>query len=602
MDVQTISKKWDWSLIKRFYPFFRPHNRLLRVALSLMVLTLIVSLPMPWISMKAIDEAIQKNNTSFFMLLLIAWVVATVLRLLISLAQGYVLMKFQLGVGQDLRSHVMRHLLRLPVSYFSNTQVGYMSSRLFQDAEDIVSTLGVRIVEVARSIISLVVGVFVVFAINWRLALVSLAIIPFYFINQFLYNKKIREKEVEKREAWAKTAGFLQESLSGIHSVKTYGMEDYEVNKFNEKSQIGISKSIDSWLTNQYSRTILGFVQGLGPIVIFAYAGYMILNKTMSVGELVGFSGYMGMLFGPAAGLFEFSTSLQVAFVSLQRIYQILDTPEEVRCKPSTILLSERGKPVKGDITFENVNFSYRNDKSLTLSEFNLEVRAGEAIGIVGKSGSGKSTLVSLLLRLYQPQHGQILIDGVNIDSIPLELLRETVCLVPQDPFLFTGTLLENICYGKVNAANDEIVCAAKLANADEFISKLPGGYSTYIGERGVQLSGGQKQMISIARAFLRNPKIIILDEATSAVDSQSESLIRAALKDLMVHRTSLVISHRLSSMLGVSRLIVLQGGRIVEQGTHEELYIKNAVYRKLFEEQLFEKNNKESQTRPIYS
>ncbi|HAL56755.1 MAG TPA: hypothetical protein DCP63_09830 [Bacteroidetes bacterium] len=575
------------TYIRRFSTFLRTHARWWLFGLGFMLLSLVVTLPLPWLSMKAIDDGIQRDDERMFLFLILLWTIATLLRIGIAYVQGLCSMKFQLAVGQEVRGRVVHHILNLPLSYFTETQVGYLTTRLFQDTEDGVAILGTRLIDIVRSLVSLLVGIGVIFVINWKLAFLSVALVPFFFINQILYNTKIRLREQDKREAWAKVVGYLQEGLTGVYTVKAYGRQEHETEKFIERSQAGIRKSMESWATVQGSRSILGVVQGLAPIFIFTYAGYLILNKMMTVGELVGFIGYSGMLFGPASSVFEFMTSLQIAIVSLERIYQILDTPPEeepVATQPPEVQLVNRG-----DVVIRNVRFTYPGRSEPALDGFGLSIMSGEAVGLVGRTGSGKTTVVNLLLRLYRAPSSSITIDGIDINLLSLATLREAVCVIPQEPFLFSGTILDNIRYGRLDAPEAEIARAAARANLEEFILGLPRGYQTELGERGVQLSGGQKQMISIARAFLRNPKIIILDEATSAVDSQSEHLIKEALEELMKDRTSLIISHRLSSILGAGRVVVLEKGKIVQEGSHRELYARGGTYRKLFEEQLLD-------------
>lgn len=293
----------------------------------------------------------------------------------------------------------------------------------------------------------------------------------------------------------------------------------------------------------------------------------------------------MGMLFGPASNLFEFTLSAQTSVVALQRIYQILDEPPEESYQPQP--LHKHICDFGGKIKFNSIHFEYPEQRKPVLLNLTFEIVSGESVAIVGASGSGKTTLINLLLRLYRPTKGTIYIDDLDISLLPLSLLRQLICVVPQEPFLFTGSIQENIAWGNLTATEQEIQQAAEAANIHQFITNLPLGYATELGEHGYQLSGGQKQLISMARAFLRDPKIIILDEATSAVDSQSEQLVKDATKRLLQGRTSLVISHRLSSIVNVDRIMVLEKSRIVEEGTHQNLYRKRGVYRRLFEEQL---------------
>lgn len=577
------------SLIKRFNALSRKHALLWWSSLGLMVISLLLTLPLPWVSMKLIDKAISESDAQMFSVLLIAWSTVILLRLGVGFAQGYFLMRFQLAFGQDIRNRLAFHLFHSPLIYFADKQTGYLTTRLFQDVEDSISIVGARLIDLVRSTLNLVFGIAFVFLINWKLAALSLAIVPFYFINQILFNKKIRAREREKREAWAKVAGFLQERLSGLYSVKSNNAEGNEARGFNEMSSIGIARSLKSWFTIQWSRGILNAVRELGPVIILAYAGLQVLESSMTVGELFGFVGYMGMLFGPASTVLDFFITMQVAVVALERVFEILDSPEEEGQTGPTALPREQLLDFKGGIEFRDVHFSYETGKPPALEGCTLKIDPGQSIALVGKTGAGKTSIANLIMRFYSPQAGQVLIDGNDVSRIPLKILRQIVYVVPQEPFLFTGTIEQNIVYGKLDATHEEVATAAKMAMADRFISRLPGRYQAVIGEKGVQLSGGQKQMISIARAFLRNPKIILLDEATSAVDSESESEIRHALADLMAGRTSVVISHRLSSLLGVERLVVLEGGKVVEDGTREQLALTGGTYARLFSEQMVE-------------
>lgn len=545
-----------------------------------MVVSLLLTIPMPWISMILVDKALAIKDAGLFFILVFAWAIIILLRTFSGFAQNYLLYNFQLSSVLSIRSRIFNHLLRVPINYFSDKQTGYIISRVSQDVEDSVSILGSSSMRVAQSILSLIFGITLIFLINWMLALIALGIVPFYMLSQRLFNQRIRKVNNAKKEEWSKVGGFLQEILSGVLSVKAYRKEDYEIDRFNDKSIAAINLSKKDWLLSTYAGSLNGFIQNLSPVIILSIAGYLIMNGKMTAGELIGFVGYLGLLYGPSTQLFGYLTNLQSAVVSVDRIFEILGQPDE-----GNVASRADVEDFRGEICFRDVDFHYEKEKSsFKVEGLNLLVMPGERIGLVGRTGSGKTTIAYLLLRLYEPELGEIYLDGKEIREYALADLRRLIGIVPQETYIFSGTIAENIKYANLQASDEEMYEAAKASFAHSFISGLPRGYDTVIGERGFQLSGGQKQMISIARVFLLNPKILLLDEATSSVDLQSESLIKKATEDVMRNKTSIIISHRLSSLTNVDRIVLLENGRVVVTGSHDELYNFNKQYTQLYE------------------
>lgn len=572
-------------LIKRFIKFFVPYKRYLLFSSLLMSLSLILTLPLPWISMKIVDKTLTEKEPSQFFFLISLWFCIILIKSIIDFFQSKSMFNFQIYSGQDVRAAVYHNLLKAPLSYYRDKQTGYLISRVSQDIEESVSIFGGSFLEIFKSIASLAFGLVFIFLINHVLALTALALVPLYLISQKLFNRKIRETNKEKKEKWALIGGFLQEILGGLISVKAYNKENYEIEKFNQKSLIAIDATRKSWLLSRYATLLNGLIQSLSPVVIFSYAGYLILNGRMTVGELIGFIGYLGMLYGPATQIFGYFINLQTGLVSIERIYEILNNKTENQCEHK--LFSIKNQNISGKIFFKNVKFCYEDSKSdFFIDNFNLKVEPCEVVGLVGRSGSGKTTIANLLLKFYKPINGTIFIDGIDIHEINVVDIRNIIGIVPQEPYIFSGTIAENIKYANLLATEDEMLAASKAAFADNFISSLPNGYSTVLGERGFQLSGGQKQMISIARVFLRSPKILILDEATSSIDFQSEQYIKEAINKLSTNRTTIIISHRLSTLTNAKRVVFLEKGKLIVCGSHLELYETNKNYRDFFESQ----------------
>lgn len=501
------------------------------------------------------------------------------------LAAGTVLSYFRItwfaSVGEkalaDLRLDLYSILLKLPMTFFAQRRVGELISRVTADLSQIQDTLSTFLANVLRQSITLVAGIAIILVTNIKLAGLMLLVIPFVVLFAFLFGKKIRQISRDTQDKLAETGVVLEESLQGIASVKAFGNEKYETDRYKK----GIGLVVDMAIKNArfrgaFASAVVLFMFGAISLVMFSGIN-MIQSGEMRIGELNSFIFYGMFIAGSMAGFAENYNQLQKTVGATQRVREIFsETQEPYKAEGS----DKTAKISGGDIRFEHIRFAYPTRPELTvLQDISFSIPAGKKVALVGGSGAGKSTLTSLLLRFYHPVEGQITLNGTDIDQLDLGAYRHKIGIVPQDALLFGGSILENIRYGKPDASEDEVVDAAKAANADSFIRSFPEGYQTTVGDRGIKLSGGQKQRIAIARAILKDPEILILDEATSSLDSESEHLVQEALKRLLKNRTSLVIAHRLSTIKDADEIIVLDQGKIAERGTHEDLIQKQGIY-----------------------
>jgi len=507
------------------------------------------------------------------------------LQTIFSFMRVYLLTKAGTNATADLRKSLYSKLITLPMSFFSTQRVGDLSSRIGSDTGQIQDTVSFVLAEFLRGILTLIIGLTFIFFISMKLALIMLAIVPLIAVSAVFFGGKIRKMGRKETDMLADSGTIVQETLQGISVVKSFTGEEIERKRYGKNIDQLIEFAIKSGSYRGFFVSFIIFtVFGAISFVVW-YGAQMIQAGELHLSQLIQFVIYSGFVGGTLGGFADMFGQLQKTIGATQRVRELMDTDSEL------IVHNENQKDERliGEIEFQNVEFAYPSRKEVTvLKDVSFKAGKGEHIAIVGGSGGGKSTIASLVLRFYSADNGKILIDGKPIQDYDLSALRKQIAYVPQDVILFGGTIYENILYGKPDASKEEVMEAAKKANAWKFIESFPDQFETLVGERGIQLSGGQKQRIAIARAVIKDPAILVLDEATSALDSESELLVQEALEDLMKNRTSLVIAHRLSTIRNANQIIVLDKGTIVEQGTHQELLQKpNGVYRNLSELQV---------------
>jgi len=491
--------------------------------------------------------------------------------------------KVEQKVVYDIRSHVFQSLQKMSLNYFENRSTGEIMSRVNDDVTHVERIFIDGIEQASTAILTLIGITGILFYMHWKLALAALIPIPLLAYGAWKYTHQARDLYYQQRERAAGLNSILQDIVSGIKETLAYNRQNRETGRFNEKSHAyceGTLTVMRLWAI--YSPAMM-FLGSLGTVFILFYGISAVQAGELTLGSLVAFLSYLALFYTPINQLHSLNNMLQQALASSKRLFEIIDFQPDVIEAEHAILPST---PSQGSIVFENVSFSYLKEKTV-LKGVSFEIGSGKTVALVGHTGSGKSTAVKLLMRFYDAGSGRILIDGRSIQELKISYLRDQIGLVSQEPFLFNGTVLENILYGNLEAIRGEAVEAAKAAFADEFIQNLPNGYETVVGERGVKLSGGERHRIAIARAILKDPPILILDEATASVDTETEAKIQTALERLADKRTTLIIAHRLSTLENADSLLVLQNGELVETGNHDELMEQNSIYSRLFQSQV---------------
>jgi len=568
-------------MIRSFIKYYRPHIGLFILDMICAVLIAATDLIYPMITRRFINIIIPSKNISLIFKLGIILFILYLLRMLFEYIVGYYGHVLGVRMEYDMRRDMFSHIQTLPISYFDNTKTGQIMSRIVNDLNEISELAHHGPEDIFISSLMILGSFVLLLRLNVKLTLIIFTVIPFMIYFTIRYNSKMRRNFRQIRESLADVNSRLEDSISGIRVVKSFTNEEYEIDKFDE------GNNQFKYLRTKSVKYIgilhggINFFSNISTLIALVAGGYFVAKGEILVGDLVAYLLYIGQFLQPIKRLAQFVEQYQRGMAGFKRFYEIMNIKPDICDKENAIELDK----VKGKVEFRNVSFSY-NDKKTVLENINLKVEAGESVAIVGPSGVGKTTLCSLIPRFYDVDSGSIYVDDINIKDIKLKSLRQNIGIVQQDVFLFAGTIRENIAYGKLDATDEEIINAAKAANAHDFIMELEDGYDTYIGERGVKLSGGQKQRISIARMFLKNPPILILDEATSSLDNQSEAIIQKSIEELSKNRTTFIIAHRLATVKKAKRIIVLTENGIEEEGTHSELMEKKGVYYELYKTQ----------------
>lgn len=575
------------DLYRRILIYVKPYLHVLFAALLCTMLASAGNLYLPWLFKDMVDKVLAEKDYFMLNMISVSIVVIFILRGIFSYGQSYLMNWVGQKVVIDVRRDVFYKLQRLPMSFYDKNKTGTIMSYATNDVNALEGAMVDKTVELVTESVVLVGSIGAMIYLDWKLTLFTLLTFPvvLWFMNFF--GKKIRRSGGQIQETTADITSVLQEVVSSVRVVKSFVREQYEINRFTAENQANFKANMRNTKYRAILTPSIELIAALGVTLIIWYGGHNVLAGETTTGALMAFLAYAVNIANPVKRITKVVGHIQRALAAAQRVFDVLDLPEETADLPEAKALPS----VAGTVSFEHVNFSYNPGEEI-LHDLTFTVKPGQVIGLVGPSGAGKSTIANLLPRFYNCNSGEIRIDGTDIKQVTLDSLREQVGIVPQETILFNGTVYDNILYGRLDATKEEIESAAKAANAHDFIMELPNGYNTNLGDRGVNISGGQRQRIAIARAILKNPRILVLDEATSALDTESERLVQEALNRLMVGRTSFVIAHRLSTIKNADRILVLEKGNLVEDGTHEELMEKNGLYAHLYQIQYF--SNKE--------
>ncbi|HEE8654225.1 TPA: SAV1866 family putative multidrug efflux ABC transporter [Staphylococcus aureus] len=573
-------------MIKRYLQFVKPYKYRIFATIIVGIIKFGIPMLIPLLIKYAIDGVINNHALTtdekvhhLTIAIGIALFIFVIVRPPIEFIRQYFAQWTSNKILYDIRKKLYNHLQALSARFYANNQVGQVISRVINDVEQTKDFILTGLMNIWLDCITIIIALSIMFFLDVKLTLAALFIFPFYILTVYVFFGRLRKLTRERSQALAEVQGFLHERVQGISVVKSFAIEDNEAKNFDKKNTNFLTRALKHTRWNAYSFAAINTVTDIGPIIVIGVGAYLAISGSITVGTLAAFVGYLELLFGPLRRLVASFTTLTQSFASMDRVFQLIDEDYDIKNGVGAQPIEIK----QGRIDIDHVSFQYNDNEAPILKDINLSIEKGETVAFVGMSGGGKSTLINLIPRFYDVTSGQILIDGHNIKDFLTGSLRNQIGLVQQDNILFSDTVKENILLGRPTATDEEVVEAAKMANAHDFIMNLPQGYDTEVGERGVKLSGGQKQRLSIARIFLNNPPILILDEATSALDLESESIIQEALDVLSKDRTTLIVAHRLSTITHADKIVVIENGHIVETGTHRELIAKQGAYEHLY-------------------
>ena len=564
--------------LMRLVRYLKPYRIRLGAAFACSGLVAAFSGAYAWLVKPVLDEIFINKNESLLLVLPLALFAVAVLKSVFNYGQNYLMNYVGNRVITDIRQQLFGKLIRLPVSYHDANTSGRLVSRVVSDVTLMANAVAGVLKDIFQQGLTFLAMMGVIFYQNWQLGGLSVIVIPLAVFTMVRMGKRLRALAASGQERMGDMASTLQESLSGIRMVKAYGREESEEARFQRSNRSFLSTTMKAIQVSSLGSSHMEVIGVVGVAAIIWYGGFLVINGSMTPGEFFSFLTAMFMAYTPIRKLSGSNNQIQQALAAAERVFSVLDLKTEQDAEKGQLELPR----IAQSVTFDDVTFHYESQSVPALNDINLTIRAGEMVALVGSSGSGKTTLVNLIPRFYEPTAGRILIDGIDIQSYTLRSLRSQIGMVSQDVVLFDDSIRNNIAFGREDATDEDIVQAARLAYAHDFVERLPEGYQTIVGEKGVKLSGGERQRLAIARAILRDPPLLILDEATSALDTESERVVQLALANLMKNRTTVVIAHRLSTIQQADRIMVLAGGSIVEEGTHDELLRRGGQYQRL--------------------